>query len=303
MAGYAGRRGAPNVSQYLRELTTIQPVTPAATTGPEEGFGLDDDLVMFTNTQFFDFETGQNTDYQSHPAKPESEPTRSEPPPNSAAASTTTMDDFSTLDFMSGDFNFPDFGVAYTSPTLQTYPENINGLQPLQQGAQSIYPVPPTQAHRPQQQNGHTPAPRQRTAAAAAKVSPPESSVSPNRPMSFEDASRLAAEEDKRRRNTAASARFRIKKKQREQALEKSAKEMNDKVATLESRISQLETENKWLKNLIMEKNDGNDDIAKLWKDFSAKHKAGLKGNEAKDSVKKPVPASPEEHEGGEMTG
>ncbi|KAL8397011.1 hypothetical protein RB594_003927 [Gaeumannomyces avenae] len=299
MAGYAGRRGAPNVSQYLRELTNIQPVTPAATTGPEEGFGIDDDLVMFTNTQFFDFETGQNTDYQSHPAKPESEPTQSEPPSNSASVSTTTVDDFSTLDFMSGDFNFPDFGAAYTSPTLQTYSDNINGLQPLQTGAQSIYPVPPT--HRSQQQNGYTPAPRQRPT--PAKASSPESSVSPHHPASFEDASRLAAEEDKRKRNTAASARFRIKKKQREQALEKSAKEMNDKVATLESRISQLETENKWLKNLIMEKNDGNEDIAKLWKDFSAKHKAGLKGDGGKAATKKPVPASPEEHEGGEMTG
>jgi len=82
------------------------------------------------------------------------------------------------------------------------------------------------------------------------------STSSPNRPLSFEEASRLAAEEDKRRRNTAASARFRIKKKQREQALEKSAKEMNDKMAALENRIQQLETENKWLKNLITEKNE-----------------------------------------------
>lgn len=81
----------------------------------------------------------------------------------------------------------------------------------------------------------------------------------------FEDVSRMAAEEDKRRRNTAASARFRVKKKQREQALEKSAKEMSDKVAALEGRINQLETENKWLKNLIMEKNESKDDITALW--------------------------------------
>jgi len=91
--------------------------------------------------------------------------------------------------------------------------------------------------------------------------------------MNYEDASRLAAEEDKRRRNTAASARFRVKKKQREQALEKSAKEMSDKVAALESRINQLETENKWLKNLVMEKNnkegEGKEDLAALWKKFS----------------------------------
>lgn len=199
-----------------------------------------------------------------------------------------------------GDFNFPDFGAAYTSPTLQTYPDSIGGLQPLQPGAPSVYPIPPSQGHRPQQQNAYAPTPRQRT---ADKGSSPESSVSPNRPVSFEDASRLAAEEDKRRRNTAASARFRIKKKQRELALEKSAKEMNDKVVQLEGRISQLETENKWLKNLIMEKNDGNEDIAKLWKEFSTRQQGGVNGDGGNDAIKKPAPASPEEHEAGDMTG
>jgi len=77
---------------------------------------------------------------------------------------------------------------------------------------------------------------------------------------SFEEASRLAAEEDKRRRNTAASARFRVKKKQREQALERSAREMSEKVGRLEQKINQLEMENKWLKNLIVEKKTPNGD-------------------------------------------
>ncbi|EME83882.1 uncharacterized protein MYCFIDRAFT_214535 [Pseudocercospora fijiensis CIRAD86] len=72
----------------------------------------------------------------------------------------------------------------------------------------------------------------------------------------LEEASRMAAEEDKRRRNTAASARFRVKKKQREQALEKQTKEMTDKVNALESKVQQLEMENKWLKELITEKSD-----------------------------------------------
>jgi hypothetical protein len=75
--------------------------------------------------------------------------------------------------------------------------------------------------------------------------------------QAIDETARVAAEEDKRRRNTAASARFRIKKKQREQALEKTAKEMSDRVSLLESRISQLETENTWLKSLITEKNGG----------------------------------------------
>ncbi|KAK5746369.1 hypothetical protein LTR17_000749 [Elasticomyces elasticus] len=70
----------------------------------------------------------------------------------------------------------------------------------------------------------------------------------------MEEASRFAAEEDKRRRNTAASARFRVKKKQREQALEKASKEMNDKVARLEGKVQRLEMENRWLKELITEK-------------------------------------------------
>ena len=75
--------------------------------------------------------------------------------------------------------------------------------------------------------------------------------------QSVDESVRVAAEEDKRRRNTAASARFRVKKKQREQALEKTAKEMTDRVQVLETRIQQLETENAWLKGLITEKNGG----------------------------------------------
>ncbi|KAF2794682.1 hypothetical protein K505DRAFT_383639 [Melanomma pulvis-pyrius CBS 109.77] len=79
-------------------------------------------------------------------------------------------------------------------------------------------------------------------------------SVDSNSQPSTDEPARMAAEEDKRRRNTAASARFRVKKKQREQALEKTAKEMTDRVNMLESKIAQLETENTWLKGLITEK-------------------------------------------------
>jgi hypothetical protein len=64
---------------------------------------------------------------------------------------------------------------------------------------------------------------------------------------------KLEAEEDKRRRNTAASARFRVKKKQREQALEKSSREMTDRLTAHETRIKELEQENKWLKGLLTE--------------------------------------------------
>nr|CAG8515109.1 844_t:CDS:2 [Entrophospora candida] len=69
-----------------------------------------------------------------------------------------------------------------------------------------------------------------------------------------DNAAKLAAEEDKRRRNTAASARFRIKKKLREQALERTAREMTLKADMLEGKIKELELENKWLRSLIVEK-------------------------------------------------
>jgi hypothetical protein len=112
--------------------------------------------------------------------------------------------------------------------------------------------------------------------------------------QTFEEASRLAAEEDKRRRNTAASARFRVKKKQREQALERSAKEMTDKVTALESRITQLETENKWLKNLVMEKNDNKEDLAALWKKYTAEN-TGSKADTTKKGVGTEQVAKPKE--------
>ena len=70
-----------------------------------------------------------------------------------------------------------------------------------------------------------------------------------------DDGARVAAEEDKRRRNTAASARFRVKKKEREKALEVKTLELEKQNQTLEQRIGQLETENEWLRGLVVEKN------------------------------------------------
>ncbi|GAA5855479.1 hypothetical protein JCM8547_007850 [Rhodosporidiobolus lusitaniae] len=72
--------------------------------------------------------------------------------------------------------------------------------------------------------------------------------------MTEEELNALAIEEDKRRRNTAASARFRVKKKQREQALEQTAKELRDRVSALEKEVDALRTENGWLRGLVIDK-------------------------------------------------
>lgn len=62
--------------------------------------------------------------------------------------------------------------------------------------------------------------------------------------------------EIKRRRNTAASARFRIKKKLKEKQMEEQTRQLQDKLSTLEKKLKTLEMENKCLKKLILEKNE-----------------------------------------------
>ncbi|KAI9276281.1 hypothetical protein BY458DRAFT_506194 [Sporodiniella umbellata] len=69
--------------------------------------------------------------------------------------------------------------------------------------------------------------------------------------------SQKLSKDDKRKRNTAASARFRVKKKMREKALQSTASEMTDKANRMEKRMHELEKEIKWLKALIVEKDDG----------------------------------------------
>lgn len=81
--------------------------------------------------------------------------------------------------------------------------------------------------------------------------------VDTGNPEADAEANRLAIEEDKRRRNTAASARFRIKKKQREAALEMSARELESQVNELKQENERLRTENEWLRRLITVRPEG----------------------------------------------
>jgi hypothetical protein len=59
---YSGRRG-PNVSAYIANLNAI-PTAEDLQSSNQESF-IDDDLAMFTNTQFFDFDLGQEGDLQA----------------------------------------------------------------------------------------------------------------------------------------------------------------------------------------------------------------------------------------------
>lgn len=150
------------------------------------------------------------------------------------------------FDLFTGDFQFTDFSnfgpTTLLDPSMQSLPQP----QPTHYTLPPIYASPASSVSQVTQ--GFDQAAKKRKLDSGVPATPHES---------FDESVRDAAEEDKRRRNTAASARFRVKKKQREQALEQNAKEMQDRATRLEQKVQQLETENAWLKSLITEKNGG----------------------------------------------
>lgn len=80
-------------------------------------------------------------------------------------------------------------------------------------------------------------------------------------------------------RNTAASARFRAKKKRQEQIQQQTARENQEALDKLRNRVAELETENRWLKNLVLDKSE-----AAKRKDFEVVD-GDRKGSEHKDGV------------------
>jgi hypothetical protein len=85
---YNGRRG-PNVSEYVANLNAIP--TAQDLQNSQDNFNLEDDLAMFTNAQFFDFDLVQDTDLQ-------------QPAFDGSAAQSAAGDavDMKSLDFMDG---------------------------------------------------------------------------------------------------------------------------------------------------------------------------------------------------------
>ncbi|KAF2142382.1 uncharacterized protein K452DRAFT_17758 [Aplosporella prunicola CBS 121167] len=247
MSGFAAGRKGQNVSQYLQGLNTIPTRRDMAA---QDNLGFDEDLSLFTNTEFFDFDIGTEI-----PAASFDYDATNEQQARRRNASVSYNQAANPVEFpLNGDFQGLDFSFPVGVPEPNFHQQNPYPAQ-RQPGTSSSSPLAAT-------------SPVSATTGNKRKLDALTTTPGPATAQSVEDMSRYAAEEDKRRRNTAASARFRVKKKQREQQLEKTAKEMTDKVSTLESRIAQLEMENKWLKGLITEKNDGKGvgDMANLYK-------------------------------------
>lgn len=125
MSTYNGRHG-PNVSQYLRDLNTI---SPNDTTGVEEQqFNMEDDLALFTNTQFFDFDSGQNTDFQAQPVKAEGKAPHSGTTSEDVSAAPSVIGEMPGLDFMSGEFFFSFVLIFFTFLFLFNVSLSVPGL-------------------------------------------------------------------------------------------------------------------------------------------------------------------------------
>jgi len=234
MSSYRGRTG-PNFSEYLDSLNTGTPTYDQDQLPNGDDIKFENELAMFTNADFVNFdilsesgapgldligdiEVTNNIQYEELLA--------GQADPRNCPVSCT---DISSLD------------------PAPFYPTNYN--TPIQ-------PAPPAKVFATAPPAIASPATLSYTNEAITTTTPAKSKRdTPPSQLNIEDQNRQAADEDKRRRNTAASARFRIKKKQREQALERTAKDLDDKNAALEARIQQLEMENKWLKELVVEKN------------------------------------------------
>lgn len=153
--------------------------------------------------------------------------------------------------------NAADGLALQNTPTLTGLPPNFtapNSFNTLPPAPAAPAPAPAPTAATTQSES--TPAPPAKRARTTAKSQPTSSNVSPSA-TPFPDSepnttTPLTAAEDKRRRNTAASARFRLKKKEREAALDARAQALEDRVTALERECEGLRRENGWLRGLVV---------------------------------------------------
>ena len=128
----------------------------------------------------------------------------------------------------------------------------IPGAQPPAPQSAAAQSSPQTAQSSPPASPAAFPATKRARTSRASVEEAPSEPTSPISPDMDEKLPGMTAAEDKRRRNTAASARFRLKKKEREAALERKAKDLEVRVGELEKECEALRRENGWLKGLVV---------------------------------------------------
>ncbi|KAJ7093182.1 hypothetical protein C8R44DRAFT_815792 [Mycena epipterygia] len=147
-------------------------------------------------------------------------------------------------------FDISSFLATYGQPPTTISPSLVQllALHTAAQGGAPSFPLLPPQEQQSATQRSsydYPPAKRARSRKSSISASIADSPEDPT-------TTPVSVAEDKRRRNTAASARFRLKKKEREAALETRAKELEGRVGELERECEGLRRENGWLKGLVV---------------------------------------------------
>ncbi|KAI8940738.1 hypothetical protein NX059_002003 [Plenodomus lindquistii] len=141
-------------------------------------------------------------------------------------------------------------GLQYSMPMAGHLNQHYDDGAPIQVGLEDLQgfsPITPTYNIN----TYRTPYPDSNATSASSATSP-----DPTHATLMTDPVIIEADEDKRKRNQAASARFRQKKKQREQQLMDATREMQEKTKRLEAENDTLKKENQFLKKLLVEKVD-----------------------------------------------
>ena len=163
--------------------------------------------------------------------------------------------DFDLNQFLAG-IGIDPFSVPNSKPSLASAVGSLAQLLPLrsQLTCPTFMPSPLTTIPAPRaQQHGPSLPPAKRARSRKMSVLTVEAPDTPYGSSSSPNTTTPAtAIEDKRKRNTAASACFRMKKKEWEAALEKKAEELVVLVNELEKECEDLRRENEWLKGLVV---------------------------------------------------
>lgn len=253
------------------QLFRLNPDTPQ-TTAMLSNQELQDELALWSNAQFqFDETTNQPTKDSRSSSIAEPSASSSDGSANNWGFMMSPSDAATTEQLLSALTSAPDtpqWSQAQKEQTSSSSSVIINGvpmvpLLPMpQQPNATLAPSPQSRRHHHHQtilpkattNEEEEPSATSHKKKTIKKRTAPAKEIESVVDDGGEESRKLAAEEDKRRRNTAASARFRVKKKLKEQALERTAREMAAKAEALEKRVKELETETRWLKSLITDK-------------------------------------------------
>ena len=95
---YSGRRG-PNVSHFMARLQNPQGVQEV-----QEDVFDQESLNLFTNTEFYDLDSAQNTDFRAQPSKIDTAaPTPAVSVIDDPISASSAVEPVSSLDFVSGE--------------------------------------------------------------------------------------------------------------------------------------------------------------------------------------------------------